>query len=390
MLVRAAAERAWPAIEHARAVEALKEADQRKDEFLATLAHELRNPLAPISNAVHLMRRPDGRRVTDRLMGIVERQVHQIVKLVDDLLEISRITRGKIELDRQPVRLADAVQDAVETSRPLVERARHQLSVTLPDEALTLCADSVRLTQVLSNLINNAAKYTEAGGRIWLDAEREGDGVAIRVRDNGLGIPGDQLPRVFDMFAQAQQPGEISGSDGLGIGLAIVRKLVEMHGGTVEAHSPGPRLGSEFVVRLPLLPETDTACPMAAAMPRGALGGHHILVVDDNRDAADTLALLLESHGAVTRVVYDGEAALAELDVFTPDTVLLDLGMPGMDGLEVARRLRADPSRAGLRIVALTGWGQESDRRRTREAGFDHHLTKPVDFMALEAWLTEH
>jgi PAS domain S-box-containing protein len=390
MLVRAAAERAWPAIEHARAVEALKEADQRKDEFLATLAHELRNPLAPISNAVHLMRRPDGRRVTDRLMGIVERQVHQIVKLVDDLLEISRITRGKIELDRQPVRLADAVQDAVETSRPLVERARHQLSVTLPDEALTLCADSVRLTQVLSNLINNAAKYTEAGGHIWLDAEREGDGVAIRVRDNGLGIQENQLPRVFDMFAQAQQPGEISGSDGLGIGLAIVRKLVEMHGGTVEAHSPGLRQGSEFVVRLPLVPETDAACPLAATMPRGALGGHRILVVDDNRDAADTLALLLESHGAVTRVVYDGEAALAELDVFMPDTVLLDLGMPGMDGLEVARRLRADPRRASLRLVALTGWGQESDRRRTREAGFDHHLTKPVDFTALQAWLTEH
>jgi PAS domain S-box-containing protein len=390
MLVRAAAERAWPAIEHARAVEALKEADQRKDEFLATLAHELRNPLAPISNAVHLMRRPDGRRVTDRLMGIVERQVHQIVKLVDDLLEISRITRGKIELDRQPVRLADAVQDAVETSRPLVERARHQLSVTLPDEALTLCADSVRLTQVLSNLINNAAKYTEAGGHIWLDAEREGDGVAIRVRDNGLGIQANQLPRVFDMFAQAQQPGEISGSDGLGIGLAIVRKLVEMHGGTVEAHSPGLRQGSEFVVRLPLVPETDAACPLAATMPRGALGGHRILVVDDNRDAADTLALLLESHGAVTRVVYDGEAALAELDVFMPDTVLLDLGMPGMDGLEVARRLRADPRRASLRLVALTGWGQESDRRRTREAGFDHHLTKPVDFTALQAWLTEH
>jgi PAS domain S-box-containing protein len=390
MLVRAAAERAWPAIERARAAEALKEADQRKDEFLATLAHELRNPLAPISNAVHLMRRPDGRRVTDRLMGIVERQVHQIVKLVDDLLDISRITRGKIELDRQPMRLADAVRDAVETSRPLVERARHQLSVTLPDEPLTLCADSVRLTQVLSNLINNAAKYTETGGRIWLDAAREGDGVAIRVRDNGLGIPAHQLARVFDMFVQAQQPGETSGSDGLGIGLAIVRKLVEMHGGTVEAHSPGLRLGSEFVVRLPLLPQDAAACPLPACAPRGALGGHRILVVDDNRDAADTLALLLESHGAVTRVVYGGEAALAELDVFMPDTMLLDLGMPGMDGLEVARRLRADPRRASLRIVALTGWGQENDRRRTREAGFDHHLTKPVDFLALEAWLTGH
>jgi signal transduction histidine kinase len=404
-LVRDVAERAWPAIERARAEAALKEADRRKDEFLATLAHELRNPLAPISNAVHLMRRPDGRRVTDRLMGIVERQVQQIVKLVDDLLEISRITRGKIALDKQPVQLADAVRDAVETSRPLVERARHQLTVSLPEEPLTLCADGVRLTQVLSNLVNNAAKYTDPGGRIWLNAEREsnhgggnggnggngGDGVMIRVRDNGAGIPASQLPRVFEMFAQGDTPGRSGNGDGLGIGLAIVRKLVEMHGGTVEAHSAGAGQGSEFVVHLPLLCEAAGAAPGQAApaiQAPGALGGQRILVADDNRDAADTLALLLESHGAAVHVVYGGEAALAALDGFRPDTLLLDLGMPGMDGFAVARTLRADPRRAGLRILALTGWGQDSDRRRTREAGFDHHLTKPVDFDALEAWLT--
>ena len=390
-LVRETAERAWPAIERARAEAALKEADQRKDEFLATLAHELRNPLAPISNAVHLMRRPDGRRVTDRLMGIVERQVQQIVRLVDDLLEISRITRGKIELDRQPVRLADAVRDAVETSRPLVERARHQLTVALPEEPLTVYADGVRLTQVLSNLVNNAAKYTGTGGHIWLSADHEGDGVAIRVLDNGFGISDAQLPHVFEMFAQGHAPGETTG-DGLGIGLAIVRKLVEMHGGTVEAHSAGPQQGSEFVVRLPLLDSHgdhwNEPALWASTMPCGALGGQRILVVDDNRDAADTLSLLLETHGAATRVAYDGETALAALAESLPDAMLLDLGMPGMDGFEVARRTRADPRFAGLRILALTGWGQAADRERTREAGFDYHLTKPVDFKALEAWLT--
>ncbi len=386
-LVRDVAERIWPAIERARAEAALKDADRRKDEFLATLAHELRNPLAPISNAVHLMRRPDGRRATDRLMGIVERQVQQIVKLVDDLLEISRITRGKIELDRKPTALADAVRDAIETSRPLVERARHQLEVSLPDEPLVLDADPVRLTQVFGNLVNNAAKYTEPGGHIWLSAAREDDAVAVRVRDNGLGIPPDGLPRVFEMFAQAHAPGTQTGSDGLGIGLAIVRKLVEMHGGTVEAHSAGPHQGSEFVVRLPLRDSLAHDDATIDVIPHGALDGRRILVVDDNRDAADTLAMLLGSHGAEVDVAYGGEEALAALDRFLPDSLLLDLGMPGMDGFEVARRIRATPRHAGLRILALTGWGQAADRARTHEAGFDHHLTKPVDFGALESWL---
>jgi len=389
-LMQETAERTWAAIERARAEEALKDADRRKDEFLATLAHELRNPLAPISNAVHLMRRPDGRRVTDRLMGIVERQVRQIVKLVDDLLEISRITRGKIELDRQPVQLADAVRDAVETSRPLVEQARHQLDVSLPEEPLTLLADGTRLTQILANLVNNAAKYTEAGGHIWLSAAREGDGVAIRVRDDGLGIPDDELPRVFEMFAQAHQagaPGSAAGSDGLGIGLAIVRKLVELHGGSVEAHSAGAHQGSEFVVRLPLLHGGAAYHERPAIAPQGTLDGQRILVVDDNRDAADTLAMLLASHGASVHVAYDGHAALALLPQLRPDTVLLDLGMPEMDGFAVARSIRADARVKDVRIVALTGWGQEADRQRTRAAGFDYHLTKPVDFDALEDWL---
>jgi signal transduction histidine kinase len=389
-MVREVAERAWAALERVRAEEALKEADRRKDEFLATLAHELRNPLAPISNAVQLLRRPDGRRSADGLVELVGRQVRQIVKLVDDLLEISRITRGKIALNRRPVALDAVVRDAVETSRPLVDKARHQLAVSLPGEAMVLYADSVRLTQILSNLINNAAKYTDTGGHIWVSAAREGDQVAISVRDDGVGIAGGQLAHVFEMFTQAHQhPGQAE--DGLGIGLAIVRKLVEMHGGSVEAHSPGPRQGSEFIVRLPLYggaPPGATVLPLAE--PQGPLGAQRILVVDDNRDAADTLALLLEGEGATVRTAYEGEAALSATRSFLPTVVLLDLGMPGMDGFEVAQQIRGDPGLHAVRIVALTGWGQEADRNRTRSYGFDHHLTKPVDFNALQAWLAQN
>ena len=388
-LVREAAERTWAAIERVRAEQALKEADRRKDEFLATLAHELRNPLAPISNAIELLRRQETPPAQARLFGIVERQVRQIVKLVDDLMEIARISRGKIELDRRPLALADIVRDAVEASRPQVERGRHGFDTVVPDEPLFVHGDAVRLTQVLTNLINNAAKYTDPGGRIELVAQRIGADVALRVRDNGRGIPAAQLARVFDMFAQPHL-GTKGDGDGLGIGLAIVRKLVEMHGGTVEACSPGPGRGSEFVVRLPLLPD-DAA---AAAAPDGAgtaagratLAGRRILVVDDNADAADTLGLLLEALGAQARAVHDGPAALAALRDFAPHAVLLDLGMPGMDGFEVARAMRAQAG-ADLRIVALTGWGQQADRARTRAAGFDHHLTKPVDLAALAALL---
>jgi PAS domain S-box-containing protein len=382
-LVREVAERTWAAIERVRAELALKEADRRKDEFLATLAHELRNPLAPISNAIQLMRRPDGRRASDHLSGIIERQVRQIVKLVDDLMEIARISRGKIELARCPLLLADIVRDAIDASRPQLERAGHRLDVAVPDEPLVVHGDAVRLTQVLTNLINNAVKYTDAGGRIELTAQRCGTSAALTVADNGRGIPAAQLPRVFDMFAQPHLD-DRGGGDGLGIGLAIVRKLVEMHDGTVEAHSAGPGQGSEFIVRLPLLQGTapddgaDAAC--------GTLAGHRILVVDDNVDAADTLALLLESHGARARAVYGGPAALASLPVFAPDVVLLDLGMPDMDGFDVARAMRTAGG-TRVRIVALTGWGQQADRARTRAAGFDHHLTKPVDLQALAAWL---
>jgi len=369
------------------AEQALKDTDRRKDEFLAVLAHELRNPLAPISNAVHLLRHPDGRRRADRIVEMLGRQVRQIVKLVDDLLEISRITRDKIELHLQPVLLADAVHGAVETSRPLIDGGHHHVHVALPDMPVLLRADPVRLTQVLANLLNNAAKYTDPGGHIALAARVDGGEVEIAVRDDGIGIPPDQLPRVFDMFTQAHRA-HGRGQGGLGIGLAMVRNLVQLHGGVVAARSAGPGRGSEFVVRLPLAArdEADPAAgpPAAAHAP---LAGRRILVVDDNCDAADSLVMLLEADGADARAVYDGAAALEQLARFAPHVLLLDLGMPGMDGYEVARRVRAAGGAAAPQIVALTGWGQESDRARTRAAGFDFHLTKPVDLQALLAWL---
>jgi PAS domain S-box-containing protein len=371
-----------------KAEQALLDADRRKDEFLATLAHELRNPLAPISNAVQLLRNPGGRRKADRLVDIVDRQVHQIVRLVDDLLEVSRITRGKIDLNKAPVRLTDVVRDAVETSRPLIEQGRHSLEVRLPDEPVVLEADAVRLTQVLANLLNNAAKYMDPGGRIMLDVRRDEHSVSIAVRDSGVGIDPEQLPHVFDLFVQGHRTtGRCAG--GLGIGLTMARKLVEMHGGSVTAYSAGAGLGSEFIVRLPL-PEHAPGEPVPAQepAPTGLLDGQRILVVDDNRDAADSLGMLLELEGALVQVVYDGRSAVAAARTTPPAAVLLDLGMPGMDGYEVARQLRSDERLRGLRIVALTGWGQEADRERTRTAGFDHHMTKPVDVYALVDWLT--
>ena len=367
------------------AEEALKDADRRKDEFLATLAHELRNPLAPISNAVQLMRRPDGRRQSDRVVEMVGRQVRQIVRLVDDLMEVSRITRGKIDLKLERVPFAEIVHSAVETSQLMIERAGHQLAVSLPEDPLMLEADRLRLTQVFANLLNNAAKYTDPGGRIWLELRREGGQAVASVRDTGIGIPVDALPRVFDMFAQVHRSVG-RGQGGLGIGLTMVRSLVEMHHGTVEVRSAGAGQGSEFVVRLPLVAgaDEDAAGDHGRATAHAPFVGQRILVVDDNRDAADTLGLLLESDGAEVRVVYDGRAALAMAETFQPTSVLLDIGMPGMDGFEVARRLRQDERFAKLRIVALTGWGKDTDRRQTHNRGFSDHLTKPVSIEDLQ------
>jgi len=318
--------------------------------------------------------------------AIIGRQVRHMTSLVDDLLDVSRVTRGLVTLARAPVAARTIVDEAIEQVRPMFDARRQHLAVDIADPDAVVLGDKARLVQVLANLLNNAAKYTDHGGRIELDVRRAGPDVEIAVRDNGIGIPAGHLPEVFDMFTQAHRAAG-RGQGGLGIGLAMVRSLVQLHGGTVEARSAGAGRGSEFLVRLPLA-EThdagDDADDDAGAAP---LAGQRILVVDDNRDAADTLAMLLDADGAQARAVYDGQAALDALAGLRPHTVLLDLGMPEMDGLEVARRIRADPAWAGVRIVALTGWGQESDRERTRGAGFDFHLTKPVDLNVLHAWL---
>jgi PAS domain S-box-containing protein len=385
--------RAGVALENARLYQELKEADRRKDEFLAMLAHELRNPLAPIRNSLHALKLagPDAA-VAARARDMMERQVTHLTRLVDDLLDVSRIMRGKVDLRRERVELAAVVARAVETARPLVEAGRHALAVELPSDPVLLDADPVRVAQVLGNLLSNAAKYTDPGGKIWLTAEPLDGDVVVRVRDTGIGIPADMLAHVFDPFVQTEEArGKSQG--GLGLGLALVRSLVELHGGSVAAHSAGPGRGSEFVIRLAALPDAGSRMPMSAASSeigtqQSALDDRmRVLVVDDNRDAADSLAMLLRLKGHEVRVAYDGPAALAAVGAFGPDLVLLDLGMPGMDGYEVARRLRETPAFAGRAIAALTGWGQEADRRRTREAGFDHHLVKPVDPAELETLL---
>jgi PAS domain S-box-containing protein len=363
--------------------EALRDADRRKDEFLATLAHELRNPLAPIRNSIHILRlSEDSSPAAERIYETMERQITHMVRLVDDLLEVSRITRGKIELRKERVEFAAVVRSAVETSKPLIEESRHRLTLSIPPEPLTLDADSVRLAQVFANLLNNAAKYTDPGGEIWLTARREDNNVAVSVRDSGVGIPAEMLPRIFDMFTQVDRSAPRA-QGGLGIGLTLVRMLVQMHGGSVAAASEGVGKGSEFVVRLPLAVASDSR-PRPEQPLSKMLSACRILVVDDNRPAADTLGMLLKLIGAEVHVVYDGPTALRVLENYQPTTVLLDLGMPGMNGYEVAHRIRHHPKLQDVTLIALSGWGQEEDLQRSRSAGFDHHLTKPVGIKDLQ------
>jgi two-component system CheB/CheR fusion protein len=366
-----------------RAEDALRDADCRKDEFLAMLAHELRNPLAPIRNAVTIMALDeDDRETAQWSREVIDRQVQHLSRLVDDLLDVSRITQGKIVLTKAPVVVRTFLIAAVETSRPLIDARKHRLDVFLPEEGIRVEGDPNRLAQVVSNLLNNAAKYTPDGGRIRLSVDRDGDEALIRIKDDGEGISDEMLPRVFDLFSQARR--SIDRSDGgLGIGLTLVKRLVEMHGGTVEAHSDGPGQGSELIVRLPLLPTEAPPAPPARVKP--SVPGHtrRVLVVDDSRDAANTLARLLRRLGHTVDVAYEGPSAYEAGVALAPDIVLLDIGLPGMDGYEVARRLRAEPSLDGVCLVALTGYGSEADRRRSTDAGFDAHLVKPVEFDAL-------
>jgi two-component system, sensor histidine kinase len=363
--------------------------DRRKDEFLAMLAHELRNPLAPISNALHILRLSGEQdATTERLAAMIERQVNHMVRLVDDLLEVSRITRGRIELRKEPVDVAAVILSAVETSRPQIVAARHELSLSLPSDALILEADPVRLAQVFANLLNNAAKYTDPGGQIWVTGRREGDSVVVSVRDSGTGIAPDMLGRVFDLFAQVDRHAARA-QGGLGIGLTLVRSLVEMHGGTVQAHSGGLGRGTEFIVRLPLSSTREYSdAPAAAARPHSVLGTRRVLVVDDNRDAAESLGRLLEILGTEVQIAHSGQGALDAIETYRPAVVVMDIGMPDMDGYEVSQRIREQPEFQHVTLIALTGWGQSEDRRRSQLAGFDYHLTKPVDINVLQSLLS--
>jgi PAS domain S-box-containing protein len=375
-----------------RAEEALRIADRRKDAFIATLAHELRNPLAPIRNAIEIMRL-HGRAPPEHTMArdVIDRQARHLTRLVDDLLEVSRITRGKVQLRMERVALAAALNDAVEAVHPLMQSLAHTLTVEPPSEALYLLGDSTRITQVVLNLLNNAAKFTPRGGHIWLSAERAGDEALIHVRDTGVGIPAEHLSRIFEMFSQVT-PSIERAAEGLGIGLALVRGLLELHGGTIEASSAGPGKGSEFIVRLPLAPAEDSSItsPLVGLKSTGEGIRRKILVVDDNRDAADSLSQLLRLFGHEVHEAYDGVEAVHAADVFRPDVVLLDLGLPKLNGYDAAREIRKRAGERALTIIAVTGWGQEEDRRHSADAGFDLHLTKPIDVTQLQTRLARH
>lgn len=359
---------------------ALIDLHRHKDEFLAMLSHELRNPLAPLSNAVHLLRLQNNEDpIQQQARGVIERQVGQLKHLVDDLLEVSRITTGKIQLRQEPIGLSDIVERAVETAQPLITQRRHQLTVTLSPQPIWLLADAARLEQVMVNLLTNAAKYTEEDGQLWLTVSQEGNTAIVRVRDTGVGIAPELLPCIFDLFTQATRSLDRS-QGGLGIGLSLVRQLVELHGGTVEVNSVLWQ-GSEFVVRLPLMPASIPPLSLPSYETPQPLGKFsRVLVVDDNADAAQMLAMLLETSGHEVEMAYDGPNALKAALAFRPDVVLLDIGLPGLSGFEVAQQIRQQPALKGIVLVALTGYGHEADQRRSQEAGFDYHLIKPVDF----------
>lgn len=393
----------------------LSKNDRRKNEFLATLAHELRNPLAPMSNMLEVLKRADGDgEILKRAQETIERQLAQMVRLVDDLLDLNRITHDRLELRRSEVELSSVIQQAVEVARPLIDSAGHQLTIDLPDEPIYLSADRARLAQVFGNLLNNSCKYTRPGGKISVRATRVGGEVAVSVKDNGFGIPPDMRESIFDMFMQVDRTSERS-QGGLGIGLTLVKRLVAMHRGSIEVKSGGEGMGTEFVVRLPVLgratamaasengvetqdgvetqPQFEAEVPEGVPddAPDGALAAseRRILIVDDNRDSADSLAMLLEITGNKTYIAHDGVEGIAAVEKYRPEVVLLDIGLPKLDGHEVCRRIREHPWGKDIVVIALTGWGQEDDRRKSEEAGFNGHLVKPVDYDLLLELLGE-
>lgn len=368
--------------ERKRAEDLLRETDRRKDEFLATLSHELRNPLAPIRNALEVLHLATDDATRQQAYAIMERQLQQLVRLTDDLLDVSRITRNRIDLRRDRIDLRTAIQSAIETTQPLIDAAEHRLTCKLPDEPLWVEADLTRLAQAFSNLLNNAVKYTDRGGRITIRAVADRDTAVVLVRDSGVGISPEALPRIFDMFMQLDASLERA-EGGLGIGLTLARRLIELHGGTIEAASPGAGRGSTFVVRLPLNARAAAGEPRHAAGTALALAPRRVLVVEDIPDAAEMLRVMLDLMGHDVRVAADGVQAVAIAGEYQPDVVLLDIGMPRMDGYKAARQIRSALG-PGVLLVALTGWGQDEDQRRARDAGFDHHLTKPAEPDVLE------
>jgi PAS domain S-box-containing protein len=374
------------AIERALLYAKERQDNRAKDEFLAMLGHELRNPLSPILTALQLMRLRGGEALLKE-RTIIERQVRQLMRLVDDLLDVSRITRGKIELQVEPVEIAEVVAKAIEMAAPMIEQRKHRLISDVPSHGLLVRGDELRLSQVVSNLLNNAAKYTAPGGTIAVSAGRESDRAVLRIRDNGMGIATELLPRLFDLFVQGERALDREGG-GLGLGLTIVRRLVELHGGEVAAFSAGENQGSEFTVRLPLAERADARPPRrrprSAPRPRSARASAlRVLVVDDNRDAAEVLVETLGALGYATRIAFDGHEALAVAQAFSPQLAFVDIGLPGLDGYELAGRLRKAATGSAPVLVAVTGYGQEADQRRSREAGFAAHLIKPVDLARL-------
>jgi PAS domain S-box-containing protein len=364
------------------AEDALREADRRKDEFLAMLAHELRNPLAAVANAIHVLKMSNSSEHVDFAKDVVERQVRQLTRLIDDLLDVSRITTGKIRLRREFVDAAALLDQAIESARPLINERKHELIQSIDRGNLPLKADPARFEQIVLNLLTNAAKYTESGGRVWLTAKNNGEHVVISVRDNGMGIVPEKIPEMFQLFSQGER--SIARSEGgLGIGLTIVQKLTEMHGGTVAADSEGIGKGSEFTIRLPVARKSAATVSRSEAKIADLRSQTRILVVDDNVDTADGLDHLLRILGNEVRLAHDGPSALAVAESFKPEFVLLDIGLPGMDGYEVVTKLREAEFGKDAIIIAVTGYGQDKDRRRSHAAGFDHHLVKPIDFDSL-------
>jgi PAS domain S-box-containing protein len=378
--------------ERRRAEKALKDADKKKDEFLATLAHELRNPLVPIRNGLKVLKLAGNNPVmAENTRSMMDQALNQMVRLVDDLLDASRITTGKLQLRKEWVELAAVVQSAVETSRPLIDEQGHKLTVTLPPAPVLLDADPIRMAQVFSNLLNNAAKYSENGGHIALSAELQEEEVMVRVTDRGIGIPAEHLPRIFEMFAQVDTAFDRS-QGGLGIGLSLVKGLVGMHGGKIDAHSDGPGMGSEFVVRLPVVitqPSPRLQPANADREEASPAAKYRILIVDDNSLSSKSTAMLLRLMGHEIATAFNGFEGIEVAGTFRPDVILLDIGLPKLDGYEVAQRIREQPWGKGTLLIAVTGYGQEEDRRRSLEAGFDHHMIKPVNLAELEKTLTD-